>query len=160
MSLTNFQKVLNEFNIAFGVTNNSKPQSDLFDTNPNLVKYRLSLINEETKELNEAITNKDFIETVDALSDILYVVYGAYSAFGIDADQAFELVHRSNMSKLCLTEEEALQTVESYKNDDRYDSPSYRLSPDEKHYVVYNISTNKILKSINYKPVSFQSLFK
>jgi predicted HAD superfamily Cof-like phosphohydrolase len=158
MSLTNFQKVLNEFNVAFGVSNNSTPQLDLFDTNPELVKYRLSLINEEAKELNEAISNKDFIETIDALSDILYVVYGAYSAFGIDADKAFELVHRSNMSKLCLTEEEAKQTVESYKNDTRYDSPCYRLSPDGKHFVVYNKSTNKILKSIMYEPVSFKSL--
>jgi hypothetical protein len=87
-------------------------------------------------------------------------VYGAFGAFGVHADIAFELVHKSNMSKLCKTEEEAIETVESYKKDSRYDSPAYRLSDDGKHYVVYNQSTSKILKSINYSPVSFDSLLK
>jgi len=85
---TNYQKVLNEFNESFGVIGNDKPQYRLFDTDPKLVKYRLDLINEEVNELKEAIENKDFKETIDALTDILYVVYGAYSAFGVDADKA------------------------------------------------------------------------
>ena len=113
--LTNFQKIRDEFNIAFGVKNNFTPQIDLFDKDPELVKYRLSLINEEVQELNDAISNKDFAETIDALADILYVVYGAASTFGINADDAFDLVHRSNMSKLCSTEKEAQETVEFYK---------------------------------------------
>jgi len=156
---TNYQKVLNEFNESFGVVSNNKPQHRLFDTDPKLVQYRLDLINEEVNELKEAIENKDFKETIDALTDILYVVYGAYSAFGVDADKAFSLVHESNMSKLCKDEEEAILTVESYKRDSRYDSPAYRLSRCGKYYVVYNESTNKILKSIKYNPVSFNSLF-
>lgn len=160
MPLSNYEQVVLEFNKAFGVISNSSPQSDLFDKDPKLVKYRLDLINEEVEELKEAIQNKDFKETIDALSDILYVVYGAFGAFGINADIAFELVHKSNMSKLCKTKEEAIETVESYKKDSRYDSPAYRLSDDEKHYVVYNQSTSKILKSINYSPVSFDSLLK
>jgi predicted HAD superfamily Cof-like phosphohydrolase len=159
MSLSNFEKVFNEFNLAFGVTNNNIPQPKLYDENPGLVKYRLSLIEEEVQELNDAIKNKDFKETIDALTDILYVVYGAYSAFGVNADEAFDLVHNSNMSKLCNSEQEAIETVEFYKKDGRYDSPNYRLSPDGNYYVVYNESTSKILKSINYKPVSFDSLF-
>ena len=159
-SLTNFQKVANEFNGAFGVNTNTTPQRNLFDVDPKLVNYRLSLINEEVDELKDAISKKDIVETIDALSDILYVVYGAYTAFGVDADAAFDLVHKSNMSKLCKTEEEAIRTVESYKNDERYDSPAYRLSPDGSYYVVYNRSTNKILKSIEYNPVSFDSLLK
>ena len=104
--------------------------------------------------------DENVIFTERALSDILYVVYGAFGAFGINADDAFDLVHKSNMSKLCKTELEAIQTVESYKNDPRYDSPNYRLSPNHKYYVVYNESTKKILKSIYYKPVSFDSLIK
>ena len=156
--LTNFQKIRDEFNIAFGVKNNFTPQIDLFDKDPELVKYRLSLINEEVQELNDAISNKDFAETIDALADILYVVYGAASTFGINADDAFDLVHRSNMSKLCSTEKEAQETVEFYKKDGRYDSPDYRLAPNDQDYVVFNKSTKKILKSINYKPVSFESL--
>ena len=158
MPLSNFKQVRDEFNISFGVAINQNSQKDLFDTDPKLVNYRLSLINEEVNELKDAVNNKDFKETIDALTDILYVVYGAYTAFGVDADKAFDLVHQSNMSKLCKDEEEAIRTVESYRNNPRYDSPSYRLSPDGKYYVVYNRSTNKILKSINYNPVSFDSI--
>ena len=157
MNKTNFEKVL-EFNKAFGVKTNVEPQLDLFDSDPKLVKYRLDLITEEVDELKDAIKAKDFKEVIDALSDILYVTYGAFSAYGINADEAFELVQQSNMSKLCVSEEEAKLTVESYKLDDRYDSPTYRLSIDQKHYIVFNKSTSKILKSINYNPVSFDSL--
>lgn len=156
--LTNFEKVRDEFNVAFGVKQNSEIQKDLFDTDPKLVNYRLSLINEEVQELNDAIKNKDIIETIDGLTDILYVVYGMYTALGINADDAYDLVHKSNMSKLCKDEEEAKLTVEFYKTDGRYDSPDYRLSNDGKYYVVYNKSTSKILKSINYSPVKFDSI--
>jgi hypothetical protein len=62
------------------------------------------------------------------------------------------------MSKLCVSEEEAKDTVKSYESDERYDSPDYRLSDDGKHYVVFNKNTSKILKSINYNPVSFDSI--
>jgi len=62
------------------------------------------------------------------------------------------------MSKLCVSEEEAKETVKSYESDDRYDSPDYRLSDDGKHYVVFNKNTSKILKSINYNPVNFESI--
>jgi len=154
---TNFEKI-SEFNTAFGVKSNNTSQKDLFDTDKKLVDYRLSLVNEEVDELNEAVKNKDFKETIDALSDILYVVYGFYTAIGIDADKAFELVHKSNMSKLCISEDEAKETVRSYENDTRYDSPEYKLSDDGKHYIVYNRNTSKILKSINYNAVNFDSI--
>lgn len=159
MKLTNFEKVRDEFNGSFGVKNNDKPQYNLFDEDPVLVEYRLALIEEEVSELHDAISTKDYKETIDALGDILYVVYGAFSAFGCSADEAFDLIHKSNMSKLCTTKQEALASVEWYKNDKRYDSPNYRLSPDGKYYVVYNESTSKILKSIKYKPVTFETLF-
>ena len=61
---------------------------------------RVSLIDEELSELKEAIENKDIKEVADALTDILYVTYGAGHAFGIDLDQCFDEVQRSNMSKL------------------------------------------------------------
>ena len=63
-------------------------------------KLRISLIEEELEELKEAIENKDVVEVADALTDILYVTYGAGAAFGIDLDKCFEEVHNSNMSKL------------------------------------------------------------
>jgi len=61
---------------------------------------RYDLIKEELEELKEAIENKDLLEVADALTDILYVTYGAGHAFGIDLDKCFEEVQSSNMSKL------------------------------------------------------------
>ena len=153
---TNFQKVV-DFNRSFGVPISSKVLPNITHDNPKLAKLRLDLILEETRELKEAMDNHDFLETVDALADILYVVYGAGASFGIDLDKAFDLVHRSNMSKLCKTEEEGQQTVNWYLDNREttgYDSPAYRLGDDGVNWVVYNASTGKILKSINYTPVT------
>ena len=61
---------------------------------------RYELIREELEELHEAFGAKDIVEVADALADLLYVVYGAGHAFGIDLDECFLEVHRSNMSKL------------------------------------------------------------
>lgn len=63
-------------------------------------KLRLDLIEEELDELQYGIDNKSMVEIADALTDLLYVVYGAGHAFGIDLDDCFAEVHRSNMSKL------------------------------------------------------------
>ena len=63
-------------------------------------KLRIELIKEELEELTEAMNNKDLLEVADALTDILYVTYGAGHAFGIDLDQCFDEVQNSNMSKL------------------------------------------------------------
>ena len=63
-------------------------------------KLRIDLIKEELEELSEAMNNKDLLEVADALTDILYVTYGAGHAFGIDLDKCFEEVQNSNMSKL------------------------------------------------------------
>ena len=61
---------------------------------------RINLIEEELKELKEAIKNGDLKETIDALTDILYVTYGAGHSFGVNLDECFEEVQKSNMSKL------------------------------------------------------------
>ena len=63
-------------------------------------KLRIDLIKEELEELKEAMNNNDLLEVADALTDILYVTYGAGHAFGIDLDQCFDEVQNSNMSKL------------------------------------------------------------
>merc|ERR1712216_199730 len=113
----------------------------------------------------DAMKEKDMVETIDALGDILYVVYGAGGAFGINLDRAFELIHKSNMTKLCKTEDEAKETVQWYRDHLTgpegkypYDTPAYRLSPDGQYYVPFNESTGKILKSVNYSPVKFDSM--
>jgi len=66
----------------------------------NLAALRLDLIEEEVQELRDGLGNQDLLEIADALTDILYVVYGAGHAFGIDLDDCFDEVHRSNMTKL------------------------------------------------------------
>jgi len=68
--------------------------------NKNIVNLRLNLIKEELEELQEAIKQEDLLEVADALTDILYVTYGAGHAFGIDLDNCFDEVQKSNMSKL------------------------------------------------------------
>ena len=65
-----------------------------------IVQLRIDLIQEELNELKEAINNNDIIEVADALTDILYVTYGAGHSFGIDLDSCFNEVQNSNMSKL------------------------------------------------------------
>ena len=68
--------------------------------NEKVVKLRVDLIKEELDELGQAIKDKDIKEVADALTDILYVTYGAGHAFGIDLDKCFEEVQQSNMSKI------------------------------------------------------------
>jgi predicted HAD superfamily Cof-like phosphohydrolase len=65
-----------------------------------IVKLRVDLIEEELNELKEAIKNNDIVEVADALTDILYVTYGAGHSFGVNLDKCFDEVQRSNMSKL------------------------------------------------------------
>lgn len=148
-----------EFNRAFGVDVPQNVQKDLFVQNPKLVKLKLDLILEEVDELKKAVAEHDMVETVDALADILYVVYGFGIALGIDLDEAFRRVHESNMSKLCKDEERARATIEWYKNkmNHVYDSPTYRKN-ETGQYVVINQSTGKILKSIDYHPVDLHDL--
>ena len=93
--MTNFQKV-KTFMQTFGQEVKSRPSFSTEKIN----QLRYNLINEELEELKQAILNKDLLETADALTDILYVTYGAGHAFGIDLDKCFEEVQNSNMSKL------------------------------------------------------------
>ena len=93
--MTNFQKV-KTFMQKFGQEVKSKPSISSEKIN----QLRYNLIYEELEELKQAIEKKDLLEVADALTDILYVTYGAGHAFGIDLDCCFEEVQNSNMSKL------------------------------------------------------------
>ena len=93
--MSNFSKV-GIFMKTFGQEVKNKPS---FSTDK-INKLRLDLIKEELTELTEAINNKDLLEVADALTDILYVTYGAGHAFGIDLYKCFDEVQNSNMSKL------------------------------------------------------------
>ena len=92
---TNFE-LAGDFMNAFGQEVLTEPTCP----SPELAKLRLELIREEVEELNVGIEGMDIVEIADALTDILYVVYGAGHAFGIDLDECYHEVHRSNMSKL------------------------------------------------------------
>lgn len=93
--ITNFEKV-GDFMEAFGQEVLYIPTMPDF----NLSALRLDLIEEEVQELRDGLANKSMLEIADALTDILYVVYGAGHAFGIDLDDCFHEVHSSNMTKL------------------------------------------------------------
>ena len=93
--MSNFSKV-GIFMKTFGQEVKNKPS---FSTDK-INKLRIDLIKEELSELSDAMNNKDLLEVADALTDILYVTYGAGHAFGIDLDKCFDEVQRSNMSKL------------------------------------------------------------
>ena len=93
--MSNFNKV-GTFMKTFGqeVKNKASFSTDKIN------KLRIDLIKEELQELTEAMNNNDLLEVADALTDILYVTYGAGHAFGIDLDKCFNEVQESNMSKL------------------------------------------------------------
>ena len=93
--MSNFNKV-KTFMETFGQEVKTKPS---FSTDK-INSLRYDLIKEELEELKVAMENKDLLEVADALTDILYVTYGAGHAFGIDLDQCFQEVQNSNMSKL------------------------------------------------------------
>ena len=93
--MSNFNKVGN-FMKTFGQEVKAKPSFSSDKIN----KLRIDLIKEELDELKEAMDNNDLLEVADALTDILYVTYGAGHAFGIDLDKCFDEVQNSNMSKL------------------------------------------------------------
>ncbi len=93
--MSNFSKV-GIFMKTFGQEVKNKPS---FSTDK-INKLRVDLIKEELNELIEAMKNKNLLEVADALTDILYVTYGAGHAFGIDLDKCFDEVQNSNMSKL------------------------------------------------------------
>ena len=264
-NITNFKKVC-EFNKCFGLPHFDTIQNNILSENQKLADLRINLIVEEVNELNDAFKEKNFIEVIDALSDILYVLYGAGSSFGVNLDDkyidklkntynitninpylsnyfllkkemekqilidhvpfiinkdifncvvpqkitllldlinadtkslvdfknnkdlenvidyivkllistykigiflgilldtSYKIVHDSNMSKLCKSKEESIETVEWYKiNETRYDSPNYRKSDNGDYWVVYNESSGKILKSINYTKTNFEVLLK
>lgn len=120
-------------------------------------KLRVALLAEELKELEVAIVNQDIVEVADALCDLQYVLSGAILEFGLGEKFAalFNEVQRSNMSKACLTEDEAKRTVEHYKNKDN--TECYYKEVDGR-WLVYRVADNKTIKSINYSPANLSGI--
>ena len=120
-------------------------------------KLRVALIREELNEFEDAIEKGDLVEIADALCDIQYVLSGAILEFGLGEKfrDLFDEVQRSNMSKSCNSIEEAEATVKYYKEHRGQDC--YFKEADG-HYLVYRLSDNKTLKSINYSPADLKRI--
>ena len=144
--MSNFSKV-GIFMKTFGQEVKNKPS---FSTDK-INKLRLDLIKEELSELTDAMNNKNLLEVADALTDILYVTYGAGHAFGLNLDTMFNEVQESNMSKTCDNEEDAKISVKKYLEEKRYNDPKYRKSDCDKYWIVYDNETGKILKNHKFK---------
>ena len=93
--MSNFEKVK-----TFMTTYGQEVRESASFPDENIIKLRLKLIKEELGELEQALNDKNLLEVADALTDILYVTYGAGHSFGINLDACFDEVQRSNMSKL------------------------------------------------------------
>ncbi len=107
--------------------------------------------------MKEAINHKDIVEIADAFCDIQYVLSGAVLEFGMGEKfrELFDEVQRSNMSKVCNTEEIAAATVKHYQ--ENHNTNSYYKNVDGK-YMVYRTEDNKTLKSIEYSPADIKSI--
>ena len=119
-------------------------------------ELRVSLIQEELNELQEAIKQNDLVEIADALCDIQYVLSGAVLEFGLGEKfkTLFDEVQRSNMSKACATLEEANKTVEHY----RLKGVEGYIEKVDGQYLVYRKGDDKTLKSVNYSPADLKSI--
>ena len=120
-------------------------------------RLRVELISEELKELEEAIKDQDITSVADALCDIQYVLSGAILEFGLGEKfkALFEEVQRSNMSKACKSEAEAMATVEFYRKKDGTECYYHREGAS---WLVYRKSDNKTIKSIGYSPADLNSI--
>lgn len=119
-------------------------------------ELRVSLLQEELNELQQAIADKDIVEIADALCDLQYVLSGAVLEFGLGEKfvELFNEVQRSNMSKACSTQQEADETIEFYKEkgQDAYSE----VSGDKIN--VHRTSDNKVLKNKYYSPADLKTI--
>jgi predicted HAD superfamily Cof-like phosphohydrolase len=149
----NYIEKVSEFHKTFEAPILDTPQIPSEDR----CQLRISLLQEELNELKQAIEDKDIIEIADALCDIQYVLSGAILEFGLGEkfNELFKEVQRSNMSKACSSIQEAIETISHYKKKDGTES-MYKQVGDK--WVVYRISDNKILKSVNYSSVNLKNI--
>jgi predicted HAD superfamily Cof-like phosphohydrolase len=155
---SNFQKVkhINKDFVPVSI------RKDLF--NPETKDFRDNIRNNYLKDvefycdkLHESIENEEFELTRHNLVSLTYYTYRMGVALGINLDQSFDIVHKSNMSKLCRDKYDAMITVDKYKRTDkRYNTPDCRLSDNRKGWVIFNRDTGKILKSYKYTPADFK----
>lgn len=120
-------------------------------------RLRVALLAEELKELEVAILEKDLVGVADALCDIQYVLSGAILEFGLGEkfNALFNEVQRSNMSKVCHSEQEAIETVEHYQRKDGTEC-YYKQEGDK--WLVYRKGDHKTIKSVKYSPADLDKI--
>jgi predicted HAD superfamily Cof-like phosphohydrolase len=151
--MNQYLKSVTEFHETFGAPVLDKPQIPSKDR----CELRVSLLQEELNELKEAIENNNLIEIADAFSDLQYVLSGGILEFGLGDkfDELFSEVQRSNMSKACKSQQDAIETLLHYKEKDG--TEGYYKEVDGK-WLVYRNGDNKVLKSINYSPANLADI--
>jgi predicted HAD superfamily Cof-like phosphohydrolase len=119
-------------------------------------RLRINLLQEELKELEEAIAANDLVEAADAFADLQYVLSGAILEFGLGEKfrSLFEEVHRSNMSKTCATMEEAEATVAHYEKQGQAGT----IEPSGEVFLVYRADDRKVLKNVHYSPADISGM--
>jgi len=149
----NYLSKVSDFHKTFNVPVLDKPEIPSEER----CQLRVNLLQEELNELSEAIKNKDLVEIADALCDLQYVLSGSVLEFGLTEkfDQLFDDVQRSNMSKACETMQEAFETFLHYKKTQGFESVYKKV---DNKFVVYRLSDNKVLKSINYSPTDLKKI--
>jgi len=143
------------FNDTFGKPNNYTP---VIPKDEKLINFVIDFIKEETQELEEAIENRDIVEVLDGICDLLYVAIGnATMVFGLKdkLTDAFEEVQASNMSKTCETYEIANQTIQARIPEH---GPCYTKQVGDV-WVVYRKSDDKVMKSVNYFRPNLKQFF-
>ena len=155
--LTNFNKTQYIISIQSDVKK-YKENIEEYMYKCNLETINKSIINNFSK-LEDSCKEKNFNDVIINIYNVIKYTYLFGVHIGCNLDTSLDIVHKSNMTKICDNEKLAKETVENYKNNDnRYDSPSYKKN--KFGYVIYNESTGKILKSMQYTPANFDSILK
>lgn len=124
--------------------------------NEDIRNLRRGLLREEYEdEYIVAEEKDDLVEIADALGDMLYIIYGTCLTYGIPINKIFEEIHRSNMDKLCTTEDQAIETVEYYKKEKNIDT---YYEQNGEFYAVYRLSDNKVLKRKGWQPPNIRAI--
>lgn len=136
------------------------PHIDVFENSQDHLYDEMDMIKGSVTELQihfKDLNNDDaFYNIVNSINKIISYCITLSTLLGVDIDKCFAEVQRSNMSKCCTTEEEAIMSVEKYSNQGI--ETNYRRSPNGEYWVIYNTKTNKILKSINFQQPDLKSI--
>ena len=153
--MSNYLQSVSEFHKTFNAPILESPQIPSKER----CELRVALLQEELNELKQAIEDNNLVEIADALADIQYVLSGAILEFGLKEkfNTLFDEVQRSNMSKACTSQQEALATLSHYKQKDGTEG---RYEEVNGKYIVYRKVDNKVLKSVGYSPASLEDIIK